>query len=223
MKALNVLIMVGLMFSLLVIVSPVGANEGPSVGVKEGDWMEYSVDLTGSPPALHDVNWMKMVVLQVEVAAFSVNLTVRYVNGTLYSSIWKFNFTAGNEEGWIIIPANLGEGDTFYDAFSANTTVVIQAQQQKTVLGATRAVTFTNSTTRHKEWDEATGVFLHSTENFTNWGANVTIIATNLWSPQIDGLEPTKFYAIIAAVPTAVAITALAIAFAFRKNNPPDR
>ncbi len=47
--------------------------------------------------------------------AFSVNLTARYANGTIGSAVWKFNFTEGNVGGWIIIPSNLGPGDTFYD------------------------------------------------------------------------------------------------------------
>ena len=79
----------------------------PTMGVKDGDWIEYKVDITGTPPPIHNVTWMRMTILQIQGAAFQANITVRFVNGTLYSSIWKFNFTEGNEEGWISIPSIL--------------------------------------------------------------------------------------------------------------------
>ena len=65
------------------------------MGVKEGDWMEYDVTVTGtgSMPPTHDVRWMRMKVLTVDEAAFSVNVTAKYANGTVDSAIWKFNFT----------------------------------------------------------------------------------------------------------------------------------
>ncbi len=74
--------------------------------------------------------------------------------------------------------------------------VTIQSEEQKTVLGASRIVTYGNDSLRHKEWDKATGVFVGSLEiykNVTNkagWyieDLTVTIqaIATNMWSPQI--------------------------------------
>jgi len=65
----------------------------PSVGVKKGDWMEYAVNITGTPPPVHKgVIWMKIDVLQVEDTAFPVNLTIKFLNGTMSSSIWRLNF-----------------------------------------------------------------------------------------------------------------------------------
>ena len=121
MKAFTALVLVSIMLSVSTVASPTCAYDEPLVGVKEGDWMEYNVDITGIPPPIHNVTWMRIEVLQIEgKAAFSVNLTVRYANGTFYSSIWKFNFTEGNVEGWVIIPSNLGPKDTFYDNFLKN-------------------------------------------------------------------------------------------------------
>jgi hypothetical protein len=44
------------------------------------------------------------------------------------------------------------------------------------------------------------GVFIQSSENLGNWSANVYAVATNLWSPQILGLDQTTFYMIITGV-----------------------
>ena len=198
------------MLSLSIFDSPARASGEPSVGVEKGDWIEYNVNITGTPPPIHDVTWMKIEVLQVENSAFPVNLTVRYVNGTLYSTIWKFNFTAGNDEGWIMIPPNLGPADTFYDAYSkTNKNVTIQRQDQETVLGASRTVTYANQSSRYKEWDKATGIFVHSSETFKNWSADVNIIATNLWSPQILGIDPTMFYALTTGAAVLLAVSVI--------------
>ena len=188
-----------IIFCALVVTSPQSVCGVPSVGVKEGDWIEYNVHITGNPPPIHNVTWMRMEVLRVEDAAFPVNLTIRYPNGTYFSSIWKFNFTAGNTEGWIIIPSNLGAGDTFYDVFKGTgSNITVQTQAKQTVLGATRTVTYANDSLRQKEWDKNTGVFVASYEAFKNWTAQVNITAMNLWTPQILGLDAPSFYAVAA-------------------------
>jgi len=196
-----------------IIASPTFAYNQPTVGVKEGDWIEYDISIigNGTPPPTHDVRWMRFQVLAVEGAAFSVNLTVRYANDTFGVAIWEYNFTEGNLGGWTIIPANLSPGDTFFDVSEHNhkpVNVTVQGQEQRTVLGSTRTVTYGNDSLRHlKEWDKATGVFIGSSEvvqNVTNkdgwYIENLTVttraVATNMWSPQgrqILGLEQSVF------------------------------
>lgn len=207
--------------SFLIVLSTRAYAE-PSVGVKKGDWIEYNISITGkgNPPPTHDVRWMRIEVLPVQGTAFSANFTVRYANGTIGSAIWKFNFTEGNVRGWIIIPSNLGPGDTFYD-YSIHTgkpvNVTIQSQEQKTVLGASRTVTYGSDAFRHKEWDKATGVFIRASERFKNvtnkdgWyiedlTVNVQAIATNMWSPQILGLDQNVFYGLATAIALALLI-----------------
>jgi len=233
MKAFPALILASILVSLSIIASPSLANDGPSVGVKEGDWIEYNISVTGTgtPPPTHDVRWMKMEILPVQGAAFSVNLTSRYSNGTIGSAVWKFNFTEGNVGGWMIIPSNLGQGDTFYDS-SMHTgkpvNVTIQRQEQKTVLGASRTVTYGNDSLRHKEWDKATGVFVGSSEvlkNVTNkdgwYIENLTVTtratATNMWRPQILGLNQMVFYALVAVI-MLLAVIVLSSLFVARRR-----
>ena len=226
-----------MLVSFSIVASPTLAYDEPSVGVKEGDWIEYEISVagTGAMPPTHDVRWFRIEVLPpVQGAAFSVNLTARYANGTLGSAIWKFNFTEGNVGGWIIIPSNLSPGDTFYDSWTFFDTrkqvnVTIESEEQQTLLGATRTVTYGNDWLRHKEWDKATGVFVRTVENYKNvtnragWyienlTLTVTAIATNMWSPQILGLDQTMFYIIVTTVVVAVLISASATAVALRKK-----
>jgi hypothetical protein len=90
-------------FSIFALCTPVYAEQ--KVGVREGDWMEYDtvVTGTGSLPPSHDVRWIRIDVLSVEGLAFSVNVTVRYANGTMGSDIWKYDFMEGITGGWTII------------------------------------------------------------------------------------------------------------------------
>jgi hypothetical protein len=214
MKAFTVIILASLTLSVLIVVLPTRGYEEPSVGVKIGDWIEYDVNITGNPPAVHrNVTWMRIEVMQVDATSFPVNLTVRFANGTLDSSIWKFNFSEGNTEGWVIIPSGLGLGDTFFDNFSkTDKHIMIQSQEQKTVLGAARTVTYANDAYRDKQWDKATGVFISSSEIFRNWSAYVTAVETNMWSPQILGINQNAFYALAG---TSIVLTASIVSLVF--------
>ena len=234
MKTFTALVLACMLFSASIAASLVLVSAEPAVGVKEGYWIEYDISMTGkgAPPPTHDVRWMRITILPVQDTAFSANFTVRYSNGTIGSAIWKYNFTEGNVEGWTIIPGNLSPGDIFYDLSQHNkkpVNVTVQREEQKTVLGASRAVTYGNDSFRHKEWDKATGMFIGSSErlkNVTNkdgWyiediTATVKAVATNIWSPQILGLDQTFFYTIVVAVVVAGVAAASAIAVTMRKR-----
>lgn len=222
-----------LIVTLSIIASPAAAYLEPSIGVKEGDWIEYNIDIsgTGTPPPTHDVRWMRLQVLSVEDTAFGVYVTARYANGTVGSSVWDFNFSEGNVGGWIIIPANLSIGDSFYDSSIHNhkpVNVTIQSQEQKTVLGAVRTVTCGNDSFRHKQWDQATGVFVASSETYRNvtnkdgWyidDLTVTIeaTATNIWSPEFASSQ-SMFYPLVGAIVAAAAILSLIVIAARKKH-----
>jgi len=240
MRVFTASILACMMVSVLVVASPVLVYGAPSVGVKEGDWIEYEVNAAGvgSMPPTHDVRWFRIEVLPpVQDATFSVNLTSRYANGTVGSAVWKFNFTEGNVEGWIIIPANLGAGDTFYD-YSLHTgvpvNVTIQGEEQKTVFGATRTVTYGQDKLRHKEWDKATGVFIGTTEYYKNvttktgWHiedltVTVQATATNMWSHDlIMGLKPLVFYALVTVIAVIAAFMLVLVVLDRKKISPPS-
>jgi len=226
MKVYTVFVLACMIISISIVASPAFAIDEISVGVKEGDWIEYEVSVvgTGAMPPTHDVRWFRIEVLSpVEGAAFSVNLTSRYANGTVGSAIWKFNFTEGNVEGWIIIPSNLGEGDTFYD-YSIHTgvpvNVTIEGEEQKTVLGATRTMTYGHDSLRHKEWDKATGMFTGTTEVYKNvttrtgWyiedlTITVKATATNMWDPELILESNQTVFWVAVAILVILAVLAL--------------
>jgi hypothetical protein len=206
----------------MLISAPVAAGQ-PAVGVKPGYWVEYSVKTTGTPPAAQDINWAKIQILDVDGEQFHANFTVRYVYGTLSSSVRTFDFSVGNVETWIIIPANLDPGQSFYDSLS-NSNVTIQGQMTKEVAGAALTVTYVNLTItdiqRHKEWDKATGFYIQSVDFLSNYTVNAKATATNIWSPQILGLNQTVFYSVVVIVIVALALLVSALFFAWKRKKP---
>ncbi len=190
-----------------------------TIGVKPGDWIEYQVSTTGAPPSEKDIDWARMEVLDVEGNVFHVNTTGHQLNGVYSSFIRTFNFPAGEVSAWIIIPANLSPGKTFYDAVD-NQSYAIQGELQETIAGAVRTVTYLNdSMGRYKQWDKATGVFVETVDNVGgNYTVNAVAYATNLWNPQILGLDPNVFYLIVVAVVVLVIIAAVLVVLSVRRK-----
>jgi hypothetical protein len=177
---------------------PVNAFNESSVGVKKGDWIEYSVNVTGGvPPPKLAIDSYRIEILDVKGAAFQANFIVRYVNGTVDSSVWNYNFTEGQVGGWTIIPKNLGVGDMFYDC-SEPANVTIEGEEQQVVAGATRTIIHASDSIRLvKEWDKVTGVYTYSKEQPKNLTLITNAVATNMWSPQILGLNQSEIYILV--------------------------
>jgi len=199
-----------------VIVLPTVAFAEPSVGLKEGDWIEYTFSVTGPPlDPLRNLTWYRMDILDVDGASFQVNKTALSVNGILSSSVWSFNFAEGEVWGWVIIPANLNSGDTFFDA-SKSANITIEGEVEKTLLGASRIVTFGSDLgIVYREWDKATGVYVHAIEHTRNYTVVTNATATNMWassSPQQNRPVPYTLYA------SVTILLAATIFFAFFKK-----
>jgi len=220
MKTFAALILTSIIVCVSVIAPPTLAHGETAVGVKKGDWIEYTISITGPPlDQLRNLTWYRADILEVDGASFKANKTALTVNGTLYSSIWDFNLTQGQVQGWVIIPANLSTGDSFFDAAkSAN--ITIEGEEQKTVLGANRTVTHASIPGLvYKEWDKTTGVYVHAIEYTTNYTVITNAIATNMWNPQTQGQNQTATYQLVAVtIVLTVIILFLAIFIARRKD-----
>ncbi len=188
-----------------------------SVGVKVGDWIEYNISTTGTPIPGHDITYARMEIIEVQGTAIKANVTSISDNGTESTITRSFNLQEGDIQAWVIIPANLGPGNSFYDA-SSGSNITIQGESQKTFAGAQRAITYVNFTDRQKQWDKATGVFVTTNDILSNYTVTATATATNLWSPQILGLDQPVFYVIVAVAAAAVIAVVAAIVLLARRR-----
>jgi hypothetical protein len=215
------LILIIITVPILASVSSTHACAEPATGVKKGDWIEYSFNITGPPlEPLRNLTWYRTEILEVDGTWFLANKTALLVNGSFSSSVWDFNFTEGQVQSWAIIPANLSLADTFFDA-SKSANITIEGEEQKTLLGASRTVTHASEPEIvYREWDKATGVYVHAVTYNNNYTVITNAVATNLWSPElILGLNPTAFYTLATAVIVVAAlILSLVIVVIWRKR-----
>jgi len=200
---------VGLAIVMLIILIGVGdALAEISVGAKKGDWIEYQVAYTGTPTAGHDVTWARMEIKDVQGKSVSVGITVEYSNGTQEEVTTTLNLETGQLGDDFIIPANLNSGDTFFDKNAGN--ITISGVEERTYAGATRTVmhAVTSETTYY--WDQATGVLVEGISRFPDYTMNTLVDQTNMWQPQLLGLDPTVFYTLVIG---AIVLIVVVLAF----------
>jgi hypothetical protein len=85
------------------------------------------------------------------------------------------------------------------------------------VAGASRTVTHANGASKYKEWDKETGMYTETRDHLANYTIDAYATATNMWAPQILGLDQTIFYGII-IVTVAVVVVAVLVLVVFRRK-----
>lgn len=180
-----------------------------SVGVQKGNWIEYQVTLTGSPPTDHDVTWARMEVTAVQGTTINLNVTTQFANGTFLYETVTLNLQTGQLGDDFIIPANLNTGDTFPDQYHGN--ITISGVEARSYAGATRTVVYASTAQNTYYWDKATGILVEGIAEFPDYTIHSIADKTNMWQPQILGLEPAVFYVVLIAVAVFLAVVAFLV------------
>lgn len=196
---------------------PAFVSASVNVGVKKGDWIEYQVSATGVSPEGHDAKWARMDVTNVQGTAINLNVTTQYGNGTfLYENV-TLNLETGQLGDDFFVPANLQAGDVFFDAHAGN--ITISGVEQRTYAGVERTVISGNTLQTSFYWDKATGILVEAHSSYPDYNFTMVTVAdkTNIWEPQVLGLEPAVFYSVIVAV-ILIAVAAVAVILVLRKK-----
>jgi hypothetical protein len=184
------------------------------VGVKQGDWVEYNVSFTGTPPPEHDVKWARMEVTGVEGQRVNATFTSQLANGTMLNVAEELDFSTGRLIDMFIVPAGLNAGDTFYAQGVGNITV--DSVEVRNAAGAARAVDHADAEDTQWYWDRATGVVVEARTANAVYTLDTVAVSTGLWSPQILGLDQPVFYSSIIIL--AVTIIAVAVVLKIRRK-----
>ena len=197
-----------------------------SVGVKKGDWIEYQVTVTGTPPPIYNTTWARIDITGVQGDAVSLHIQTRFTNGSLLIENLNLNLETNPGDSFVI-PANLNPGDVFYNPYLGN--ITITGVEQRTAAGAERTVVSGSTNYTNYYWDRQTGVLVQATSKvpaaskyfgYQNQAFNVftKTSETNMWQPQILGLDLSVFYALIVAV--VVVLAAIVAILVWRKRTP---
>jgi len=201
---------------LLVLVSVISfpALAEISVGVKQGDWVEYDVTYTGTPSSGHAVTWARMEIESVEGKKINATFISLLSDGTKESVTENLNLETGELRDYFIIPAGLKSGDTFFDKSVGN--ISISGVEVRTYAGATRTVLTGTTSNTMWYWDKSTGVLVEARSSYTEYTLITVANKTGLWAAQIFGIDTLVFYALI-IVAGAIVIT-IAIFIVRRKK-----
>jgi NADH:ubiquinone oxidoreductase subunit K len=210
LKKLTVAILIATYF-----LGPAFAYSG--VAVKSGDWIEYKVTVTGNPPADLDVTWARIDVTSVEGSAITVDVKTMFANGTIFPEPdIRLNVATGAIGDGFFIPTELQLGDVYSTQYEGNITItgpkIIDAGgSQRTVLyGAANETTY--------YWDKQTGIMVQAVSELFTCTMHTETKATNLWQPQILGLEASVFYVLAASVAVVVVGIAIVVFLAKRQK-----
>ena len=200
---------------LMVLSTAASASAVVSVGVKKGDWIEYNATYTGTPPEGHDVNWARMEVLDVQGTEISLNITTTAPNGVSSSETVTLNLETGELGDDFIIPANLKDGDEFFDKSAGN--ITIGSVEARTYAGATRVVVIGSKQQIIDYWDQSTGVLLEGLSTLSDYTMTAKVDKTNLWQTEQVGLDQTVLI-VVALVAIIVVVAAIILVARRRKK-----
>ncbi len=175
-----------------------------SVGAKKGDWITYKVTETGNPTPDYEITWARIDVTAVQGEKITINVQTGYANGTIYPEPQiPLNLATGAIGDGFFVPINLNVGDKFFSEYQGNITITSILQRE--VGGALRTVISATSNQTTYYWDRQTGILVGATTSFPTFTLFTQTSGTNLWQPQILGLDSTLFYEIIVVIIVSLA------------------
>lgn len=186
-----------------------------SVGVKSGDWIEYTVTYTGQPAQGHDVTWARMEIQSVESTNVSVSITSRFSDGSTKTVNYTLNLQTGHLIDDFIIPANLTVGDIFVDENLGN--ITITKAESQVYAGALRTVVSASSGNNTYVWDQATGVSVEGTSQTSEYSIHTEVSGTNMWQ-QAQGVGYTVLVLYVVFGLVVVVVIAAIIAHLRKKR-----
>lgn len=178
------------------------------VGVKAGDWIQYNVRETGTPIPAYNITWAKMDILSVQDGVITVNVLTKFGNGTLYpENNIHLNVATGAIGDGFFVPVSLNPGDRYSTEYEG--IINMTGVQHVEAGGAQRSALVGVSTQSVYNWDRQTGIMIAATSNLTGCVMYTTTGSTNIWAPQIFGLNQNVFYWLVVAIIASVAVLAV--------------
>ncbi|HDQ06537.1 MAG TPA: hypothetical protein ENN36_07445 [Candidatus Bathyarchaeota archaeon] len=196
--------------ALLSLIFSAVASADVLVGVKPGDWVTYNVQITGEVPEQHDVTWCKIEVIEVEGNHVYVDITYRHFDGREETKSSTLKFETGHVGEAFMIPANSDKGDTFS---SYEGPIIIGGVEKASCAGAIRSVVYASTSVTVFHWDRSTGFLVEANSSSSEYTMFTKAEKTNMWQPQIFGLDQTAFVALVLVI---VTVSVLAV-FLIRK------
>jgi len=189
-----------------------------SVGVKEGDWIEYKITYTGTPPE-ERLTGIEIEILGVQGKSVTISGVLKASDGTQKTDTKTIDLETGQIEGGFIIPANLTKGNTFFEQIEGN--ITISGVEERTYAGGRRRVVYATVSNGAFWWDKTTGVLVEQSTSLDNYTVTMKADKTNIWPAEFWlPIDPNLFSILIAA---AIMVAAVALVMIRRRKKPVAR
>jgi len=175
------------------------------------DSLEYNVSYTGSPLDGYP-KWVRIDITNVQGTSITADLKVERLDGTSDTNSGTFDLQTGVPD-LLLISAGLDVGDEFYHEDFGNN--AISETEDKTYAEAKRTIVISTIDIIVLHWDKSTGILLQSDQSEDNFTQKMLADKTNMWEPQIFGLDSTIFYILIVAV---IAVVAIIVLYLYRRK-----
>ena len=204
------LALLAISFIVLFMIAPIAvAVSDVSVGVKQGDWIQYNVNVTGNPPGDHNIKWASMNVTEVRNTNITLDIQTLFNNGTNYPEHITLNLATGILGDDFFIPKNLDVGNKFFDAYQGN--ITITSIQQQTVAGVQRAVVLGATNYTSYVWDRETGTLVAATSIEPDYTMVTDTNSTNIWEPEKQSSQLTLSSLVIELIGVIVLVAVVGI------------
>lgn len=178
-----------------------------SIGLKEGDWVEYTVSYTGTPPETYP-EYIKIEVQTIQGTTITAEISRNLLNGTQSSMTKTFDIESGAPD-LAIIPANLGTGDEVYHEDVGIFT--IEGVAEYSFKGTTRESVYANIAQTELSWDRTTGILIKAHQTTGTFTQTLLGVNTNIVQTQASDIDPIVFYGMIVAAVAILIVAALLV------------
>ncbi|MFC1911157.1 hypothetical protein ACFLXM_00585 [Chloroflexota bacterium] len=160
--------------------------EASDVGIKAGDWIKLTYNLTGWPAGQPYAEWLKLEFLSINGTIANVRATAHISDGTEQSDSGPVDVVSGSEVpglAGIVISANRTTGDPVYIVGYGN--VAIEGEATRSYAGANRTVVYAGFSAAETQvtyyWDKLTGVMVELSTTSPGISGTAKATETNMW------------------------------------------
>jgi hypothetical protein len=179
-----------------------------SVGLKEGDWVEYGVNYTGTPPEGYPSD-LRIEVQTIQGTVITLEVKRDLLNGQwLQSRTVTFDLENGAPD-LLLIPANLTAGDEIYHEDEG--TFTLEGVADYNVKGEKRELVYATVGQIEFKWDRETGVLVQADQTTDTFTQTILAYDTNTVENQILVLNSILLYGIIIGLVCILVILALLV------------
>jgi hypothetical protein len=184
-----------------------------NVGLREGDWVEYTITYIGNPPDTYPET-ARIEVEAIQGTLMTVETERTLLNGTQTSETETFDLEDG-APNLIVIPANLGQGDEInHKEFG---TVTLQGVEDYSLEGTTRQLVYAVFMQTRYGWDRTTGILVEANQERGTFTWNWTAAESNIVQTSTQVLDIYAMLPYLVAIATII-ILAVIVLFVIRKR-----